>query len=255
MAAATARAPWGLCAASRMTVGDAGRSPAGPASDLGQRRPYRLGVEPAVERLASGEGLDRRDRAGGVVRLMGAVQRRKTSSYVPPSPDTEISWPPTAGARCEHPELDALARHRRADLGGPAQQHLGDLDLLLGEHGDAPGLMIPAFSTATSAGVSPSSGEWSTPTGVTTATAASTMLVTSHVPPSRPRRRRVDRGVRERGERHRGDGLEERQRVRRRRRPARRTAAPRRTARRSAHALTGLPSTAIRSAWCRARGW
>ena len=46
-----------------------------------------------------------------------------------------------------------------------------------------PGLMIPAFSTAISAGVSPRYLAWSTATGSTTATAASATLVASHEPP------------------------------------------------------------------------
>ncbi len=43
--------------------------------------------------------------------------------------------------------------------------------------------MMPAFSPAISATVSPSRWVWSTSMGVTTATSASATLVASHVPP------------------------------------------------------------------------
>ena len=46
-----------------------------------------------------------------------------------------------------------------------------------------PGLMMPAFSVAIASTESPSSRVWSSEIGVTTATAASAMLVASHSPP------------------------------------------------------------------------
>ena len=55
--------------------------------DLRERLAHRLEVEAAVEALATGERLDRRDRAGGVVRLVRAVAAagrcRRTSRRVP----------------------------------------------------------------------------------------------------------------------------------------------------------------------------
>jgi hypothetical protein len=75
--------------------------------------------------------------------------------------------------------------------------------------------MIPAFSPAISPIVSPRYFVWSSPTGVTTATRPSATL--GRVP--RPAHadldhRDVDRRVRERGEPHRGEHLEVRQRDR-----------------------------------------
>ena len=71
------------------------------------------------------------------------------------------------------------------------------------------GLMMPAFSPAMPAMSSPRYSTWSTLIGVITATGASITLVASQRPP-RPDfdHRHVDRGIGERGERHRGEHLE-----------------------------------------------
>ena len=81
-------------------------------------------------------------------------------------------------------EVLALAQHSGA-LGGRGldDDRLGDVALLAPSTTAAPSLMIPAFSVAISAIVSPSQRSWSMAIGVKTATSPSATLVESHAPP------------------------------------------------------------------------
>ena len=83
-----------------------------------------------------------------------------------------------------HAELEALPGHGRAHLGRAAQQHLGRLERLLGQDGDRAGLDdagLLAGDLLDRVAQIARCGRWQT--GVTTATAPSTMLVASQVPP------------------------------------------------------------------------
>ena len=87
---------------------------------------------------------------------------RKTSSYSPASPRSVTSCPPTASVRASDAELQALAGHDRVDLDRAAQQHLGGLDRLLGQHAvraglDDPGLLAGDLGRPSSRG----SAAWS----------------------------------------------------------------------------------------------
>ena len=131
------------------TVGERRTTSSRPGDgDLGERRADHLEVEPAVGPLPPSERLDGGERAGGVVRLVRAVAAAGRSPRTsPPRPCSVISWPPTASVAVDDAELDALARDRRADLGGAARAAPRSLERSAGDDDrerarlDDPGLL------------------------------------------------------------------------------------------------------------------
>ena len=221
-------APCGLCAASRTTVGDRRTISSRPGDVTSAKAACTTsGSSPPSSPLPPANASTAASAHAALCAWWAPYSGRKISSYVAAEPGDADQLPPYPGEPPRDAELESLACDRRADLGGPPQQYLGDVGVLLRPGlAKLPGLMMPAFSTAISAGVSPSSRAWSTPTGVITATVASATLV--DVPGAAEadlEDRDVDRRVGERRERHRGHRLEERQRVSPSwRRPCRRTA-------------------------------
>ena len=213
-ASAVARAPWGLWAASRMHRRGAPDDLEAPwRGDGGECFAHHLGIEPAVEALAAGERLDRGDRAGGVLGLVGAIERQEDLVVRRPEPRHADQLPTDARQSLGHAELEPLAGDGRTHLGDPPEQHLGHVDVLLREHGEAARLDDPRLLDGDLARRVPQQ------VGV----------VDPHRGDDRHGRvghvgdvpaaaepdledRGVDRRVGERRERHRGDRLEERHR-------------------------------------------
>ena len=137
------------------------------------------------------------------------------SSYVAPSPWNVTIWPPTPGVRSatpnSRPSRATVAPTSAAWRSSTSAASTGCCARMPNE----PGLMIPAFSTAMSAGrVAEVARVVDADRRDRLPTAASATLVASQVPPMPDLDDGgVDRGVGERRERHRGDELEERQRV------------------------------------------
>ena len=148
-ASARTAAPAGLCAASTRTVGLRRTTSSRP----GESTPANAGPDDVAGRAGAAapsrteERLDRGQRAGGVVRLVRAVQREEHVLVAcRPSPRRRDQLAADGDVAVHDPELQPLAGHAGPDLAGPPQQHLGGLDRLLGEHRgrallDDPGLL------------------------------------------------------------------------------------------------------------------
>ena len=95
--------------------------------------------------VAGAEGLDRGERDGGVLGLVGAVERQEDVVVRAREALERDDLAADGGRAGDDAELHALAGHGRADLGGPLEQHGGDLGGLLGEHGDRAGLDDPGL--------------------------------------------------------------------------------------------------------------
>ena len=134
--------------------------PAG-RGDLGEGRAHQV----RVERLLAGEGLDGRQRHGGVLRLVGAVQRQE-DVVVPAAQALEREHLPADGGHPRHDaELHALTGDGGADLGGALDQQVATSASCWASTAMEPGLMIPAFSWAIAVGESPRYFAWSTEIG------------------------------------------------------------------------------------------
>ena len=180
------------------------RTPPGPR----RRRAHLVG--------RAEERLDRGERAGGVAGLMLAVQRQEDLVVeAGECPAASSSWPPTATRARPHPEVEPLARRSsrrprsRARARTAPPPRAGPPRSRSRRRGSGP----PSRSRSPRSS-SPRIPTWSRPIGVTTATGASITFVASQRPP-RPTSTTadVDRRVGERGERHRGQELEERDAV------------------------------------------
>ncbi len=171
------------------------------SSSSGSRRRGTPRPRPARPRRSGPGG---RRRAAGTPRRSGAR-----------SPWSESICPPTAGTRDDDAELDALADHGGADLGGARAAAPRRPRALLGEHGDRaglddPGLLDGDLARACRRGTARGRRRPAAPRPPS----ASATLVASHEPPMPTSTTAdVDGGVREGGVRHRDHGLEERQRV------------------------------------------
>ena len=138
-ASASARAPAGLCAASTSTVGlrrtTSSRpgevTPAKPAST----RSMSSGWPPPPE-----EPLDRGQRAGGVAGLMRAVERQEDVLVVAAEAAQVDQLATDGDLATQHAELQALPGDGGLDLGRALEQHLGDVDVLLGQDREGAGL-------------------------------------------------------------------------------------------------------------------
>ena len=98
-----------------------------------------------VERVGAEEGLDGGQRDGRVLRLVGAVQRQEDLVVPRPRRLDGDQLPAHRGRPVGHAEVDALAQELRADVDRSVAQHVGDVGLLLGDHGDRVGLDDPGL--------------------------------------------------------------------------------------------------------------
>ncbi len=106
-----------------------------------------------VERLVADECLDGGQCDGGVLRLVGAVERQEHLVVPPRSPCSDSIWPPTAGTRETTPNSMPSRTQGGADLGGAARSATSATSGgCSARTAIAPGLMMPAFSAAMSTG-------------------------------------------------------------------------------------------------------
>ena len=151
-AAAAASAPCGLCAASSRIVGAAPDDLQAARASVTSANAARTTSSSSTPRPE--ERLDRGERHGGVLGLVGAVERQEQVVVAPPAaPAGSDTWPPTAGVRRATPNSRPSRASVAPTSAARANSDCGDLVGLLGEHADAPGLMIPAFSMAIGHGV------------------------------------------------------------------------------------------------------
>ena len=152
--------------------GDLARTPRGPARRrAGPRRQERL---------------DRGQRERGVLRLVGAVAAAGTPRRTRRAgPAAATIWPPTAGTRCDDPEVQALAQHASRRPRRPARRSPRRRPRPARRRRRCePGLMIPAFSRAiVDRARRRGTARGRRAIGRITATVASATLVASQEPP------------------------------------------------------------------------
>ena len=123
-AAAVASAPCGLCAASSTIVG-LRRTTSSRPGDVASANAARTSASSSG--VLADERLDRGQRDDGVLGLVGAVQRQEHLVVPRAQPLQGHHLATHRGHPRDDPELQALPRHGRADLGRLPQQHLGRL--------------------------------------------------------------------------------------------------------------------------------
>ena len=109
--------------------------------DLGERLPDHV----VRQRVDAEERLDRRQGDGGVLGLMGAVQRQEHLVVLLPEPAQRDHLAADGGHSRLDAELDALAGNGGSDLGGPVEEYGGRRRLLLRQDRDRTGLDDPGL--------------------------------------------------------------------------------------------------------------
>ncbi|CAB4707048.1 unannotated protein [freshwater metagenome] len=104
--------------------------------DLGEGGPHQVGVEGLVPE----ERLDRREGDGGVLRLVGAVERQEDLVVAPAQPLEGDHLTAYGRHPVGDPEVAPLADHTGSDLGDLAIERGVDVLGLGGDHGDRAGL-------------------------------------------------------------------------------------------------------------------
>ena len=190
-ASASAAAPAGLWAASMNTVGALrirsnrpGLAAAAKPARTASMSSWRWAPAPKKASTAASA-------SAAFCAWYSPCSGRNTSEYTPPRPCSSSSWPPTATCRLSTANSEsarataASARTAWASSTSIASGSWRPITATVSTGTSSPrgAPMMPAFSAAISAIVSPRYSAWSTPIGVITATAASTTLVASHRPP------------------------------------------------------------------------
>ena len=149
--------------------------------DARQPGPQHVDVEGLL--APTEEGLDRRNRHGRVLRLVGAEQREEQVGVLAGEAAQRDQLPTDGHVARDHAELVALDTIRAPTSVAALDEHRDRLGRLpQPDDGDGAALMMPAFSRDLLDRVA-EPVRWSSAIGVTTETGPSTTLVASHSPP------------------------------------------------------------------------
>ncbi|CAM5676160.1 hypothetical protein SVIOM342S_07196 [Streptomyces violaceorubidus] len=175
-ASAVTRAPAGLCAASRTTVGERRTTSIRPGEATEAKALRTVSTSSDTRDAARRRRRTPRRRPAPPPRCAPGGRRAaagRPRRYSPPSPRRVTSCPPTATSRATTPNSSPFAGHggvERRD-GSFFKNHLRRVHRLLGQDGDGPGVLLDdagLLRSSISPGVSPSRSAQSSPIGAST---------------------------------------------------------------------------------------
>ena len=184
MASTVAVIPAGLCAASTSTVGlvRTRSSRPGERTAANAARTVSCSIGP-VAAPAPRNASTAASAVTAFCAWCAPNSGRKTSWYSPPRPCRRTCCPPTATRRSSTPNSVPSRATTASTSTARRTRESSAAGCWWASTAIESALMIPAFSVAIVPTSGPRYSAWSSATGVTTATRASTTLVASHVPP------------------------------------------------------------------------